>query len=109
MDSSLAAWLVVAISIAAANLPFLTERVFGLVPFKAGAAGDGSPRTKPLPLRLLELIVLYFVVGFLARMLESRIGAAFAQNWEFYAITGCLFLVLAFPGFVLRYLRKRRA
>jgi hypothetical protein len=42
-------------------------------------------------------------------MLESRIGGVFAQNWEFYAITGCLFLVLAFPGFVLRYLRKRRA
>lgn len=112
MDSSLAAWLVVAISFAAANLPFLTERVFGIIPLKPHAAGDGvlaSSRTKSLPLRLLELIVLYFVVGFLARMLESRIGGVFAQNWEFYAITGCLFLVLAFPGFVLRYLRKRRA
>ncbi|RZJ84237.1 MAG: DUF2818 family protein [Massilia sp.] len=105
MDSSLAAWLVVAISLAAANLPFLTERVFGLVPLKANTAGDG---TKSLPLRLLELIVLYFVVGFLARMLESRIGGVFAHGWEFYAITGCLFLVLAFPGFVLRYLRKQR-
>ncbi len=109
MDSSLASWLVVAIALAAANLPFLTERVFGLVPLKA-RAGDVSPsRTKPFPLRLLELIVLYFVVGFLARALESRIGGVFAQNWEFYAITGCLFLVLAFPGFILRYLRKRRA
>lgn len=109
MDSSLAAWLVVAISLAAANLPFLTERVFGFIPLKPRASGDGPVRTKSLPLRLLELIVLYFVVGFLARMLESRIGGVFAQNWEFYAITGCLFLVLAFPGFVLRYLRKRRA
>jgi hypothetical protein len=111
VDSSLAAWLVVAISLAAANLPFLTERVFGFIPLKPKTAGDGSPsmRTKSLPLRLLELIVLYFVVGFLARMLESRIGGVFAQNWEFYAITGCLFLVLAFPGFVFRYLRKRRA
>ena len=115
MDSSLAVWLVVAISIAAANLPFLTERVFGLIPLKPlrpSTAADGklpAPRTKSLPLRLLELIVLYFIVGFLARALESRIGGVFAQNWEFYAITGCLFLVLAFPGFVLRYLRKRRA
>jgi hypothetical protein len=41
-------------------------------------------------------------------MLESRIGDAFPQTWEFYAITGCMFVVLAFPGFVLRYLRKRR-
>ncbi len=107
MDSSLAVWLVVAISLAAANLPFLTERVFGLLPLKAGAAADG-PRSKSLPLRLLELIALYFVVGLLARLLESRIGGVFAQGWEFYAITGCLFLVLAFPGFVFRYLRKRR-
>jgi len=112
VDSSLAAWLVVAISVAAANLPFLTERVFGLVPLKTKPAGDGpvspSARTKSFALRLLELIVLYFVVGLLARMLESRIGGVFAQGWEFYAITGCLFLVLAFPGFVLRYLRKHR-
>lgn len=105
----MAVWLVVAISLAAANLPFLTERVFGLVPLKARAEGSGTPRSKPLALRLLELVVLYFVVGLLARSLEARIGGAFAQNWEFYAITGCLFLVLAFPGFVLRYLRKRRA
>ncbi len=108
MDSSLASWLVVAIALAAANLPFLTERVFGLVPLKTNTAGDGPLRTKPFPLRLLELIVLYFVVGFLARALESRIGGVFAQNWEFYAVTGCLFLVLAFPGFVFRYLRKKR-
>jgi len=108
LDSFLASWLVVAIALAAANLPFLTERVFGLVPLKTNSAGDGTLRTKSLPLRLLELIVLYFVVGFLARALESRIGGVFAQNWEFYAVTGCLFLVLAFPGFVFRYLRKRR-
>lgn len=110
MDSTLAAWLVVAISIAAANLPFLTERVFGVIRLRPTTAGDGVPaaRAKSFPLRLLELIVLYFVVGFLARLLESRIGGVFAQNWEFYAITACLFLVLAFPGFVLRYLRKRR-
>jgi hypothetical protein len=59
-------------------------------------------------LRLLELIVLYFVVGALARLLESGIGGVFRQGWEFYAITGCFFLVLAFPGFVFRYLRKQR-
>ena len=108
MDSSLASWLVVAIALAAANLPFLTERVFGFISLKPTALADGTLRTKSFPLRLLELIVLYFVVGFLARALESRIGGIFAQGWEFYAVTGCLFLVLAFPGFVFRYLRKRR-
>ena len=54
------------------------------------------------------MVILYFIVGAVAFALEARIGNAFPQTWEFYAITGCLFLVLAFPGFVTRYLRKRR-
>ena len=100
----------VALAVAAANLPFLSERLFGLLPLPAGrgAAPNEGGRTKRFPLRLLELIVLYFLVGFVARLLESRIGSVYVQTWEFYAVTGCLFLVLAFPGFVLRYLRKRR-
>ena len=106
MDLSLAAWLVVALAVAAANLPFLTERVFGLIPL--GPTPGGEAKLKRFPLRLLELIVLYFLVGALARLLESRIGTAFPQKWEFYAVTGSLFLVLAFPGFVWRYLRKHR-
>jgi hypothetical protein len=102
LDASLASWLVIAVALVAANLPFFNERVFGLVPM--GPTG----RTKLFVVRLLELIVLYFLVGLLARGLESRIGNVFTQGWEFYAITACMFVVLAFPGFVLRYLRKRR-
>jgi len=30
------------------------------------------------------------------------------QGWEFYAVTGALFLTFAFPGFVYRYLYKNR-
>jgi hypothetical protein len=100
MDVSLASWLVVALALALANLPFLNESLFGVIPLKA-------PR-KHFAVRLLELIVLYFIVGAVATALESRIGTVFAQGWEFYAITGCLFIVLAFPGFVFRYLRKHR-
>jgi hypothetical protein len=106
LDASLASWLVIAVALAAANLPFFNERVFGFVPLKPAVAGQG--RTKHFFVRLLELIVLYFLVGLLARGLESRIGNLFVQTWEFYAITACMFVVLAFPGFVLRYLRKRR-
>jgi len=96
MDLGAASWLVVAVALAAANLPFLSERAFGLVPLAR----------KPIWARLLELLALYFVVGGLGRALESYLGNAFPQTWEFYAITACLFLVLAFPGFVWRYLRK---
>ncbi|MEW6369760.1 MAG: DUF2818 family protein [Pseudomonadota bacterium] len=118
MDVSLAGWLVLAVAIAAANLPFANERLFGFIPLPKGrgvadaSSSSSSPadpaRTKSFFARLLELLVLYFIVGALAWLLESSIGNVFAQGWEFYAITGCLFLVLAFPGFVLRYLRKRR-
>jgi hypothetical protein len=98
MDVSLAAWLVIAVALALANLPFLTENVFGLIPLKGA---------KPLWVRLAELLVFYFVVGALARLLEGRIGSVFEQAREFYMLTVPLFVTLAFPGFVIRYLRKR--
>jgi hypothetical protein len=110
MDVSFATWIVVAVALAAANLPFANERVFGFISLKPAQSGQGlsKPGNKPFFARLLELLVLYFLVGAVAYLLESRIGNVFAQGWEFYAVTGCLFIVLAFPGFVTRYLRKRR-
>lgn len=112
MDTSLASWLLIALALALANLPFFNENVFGLIPLKRRglAAPDqapDAPRLKPLWVRLLELIVLYFVVGAVARLLEGRIGNVFDQAREFYMLTVPLFVTLAFPGFVLRYLRKR--
>ncbi len=105
MDVSAASWLVIVIALVAANLPFFNEQLFGLIPI--GRGGDGTPR-KALPIRLVELVVLYLLVGGIAYGLESRIGNTFPQTWQFYWINGMLFLVLAFPGFVLRYLRKQR-
>lgn len=98
MSQTIAVWLVVLTALAAANLPFFTHRLFGLVPV-AGA--------KSLGIRLLELFALYFVTGGLALVLEQRAGQIAPQSWEFYAITGTLFLTFAFPGFVYRFLLKR--
>lgn len=83
----------------AANLPFVNQRLFGLISL--------SRTVKPFWMRLIELGVLYALTGLVAYGLESRVGNAFSQGWEFYAITICLFIVLAFPGFVYRYLRPR--
>jgi len=105
VDVALASWLVIAVALAFANLPFLNESVFGFIPVKPVL---NRKHGKYFVVRLFELAVLYFIVGALAHALESRIGTAFPQTWEFYAITACMFVVLAFPGFVLRYLRKRR-
>jgi hypothetical protein len=99
MDVSVASWLVIAIAIAAANLPFFNDKVFALVP--------ATWKRKPLIVRLAEMVVLYFVVGSIGFALEGHIGNRFTQTWEFYAISACLFLVLGFPGFIVRYLRKR--
>ncbi|MGK5081190.1 DUF2818 family protein [Janthinobacterium sp. HLX7-2] len=107
MDVTVSSWLVIALAILGANLPFFNEKLFAAVPLKK-VAPEGQRWRKPLALRLLEMVILYFIVGAVAFALEARIGNGFPQTWEFYAITGCLFLVLAFPGFVARYLRKHR-
>lgn len=89
--------MVILLAVAAANLPFLTQRLFGVVRL---------PRGKNLGIRLVEMVVLYFLVGGIGLMLEQSAGQIAPQGWEFYAITGALFLTFAFPGFVWRYLFK---
>lgn len=97
---SAAGWFIVLLAVAAANLPFVNQRLFALVPL--------GPAKKSAWIRIGELIVLYFVVGALGFVLEARAGNRFDQSWQFYAITFCLFVVFAFPGFTFQYLVKRR-
>lgn len=99
MTQTASIWLVLALAFVAANLPFLTERVLGLVPLAGG---------KSLAVRFGELVLLYFVVGGIGLLLEQHAGQIAPQGWEFYAVTGALFLTFAFPGFVWRYLYQRR-
>jgi hypothetical protein len=99
MGQSASVWLVIVVALVAANLPFVSQRLLAVIPL----ATD-----KNLALRLAELVVLYFIVGGIGLLLEQRLGQIAAQGWEFYAITGTLFVTLAFPGFVWRYLLKHR-
>ncbi|MBI2768853.1 MAG: DUF2818 family protein [Burkholderiales bacterium] len=99
MSQNISVWLVIAVALCAANLPFLNQRLFAVVPMAA---------PKPLALRLAELVVLYFVAGGLGLALEKSAGQIAPQGWEFYAVTGALFIVFAFPGFIWRYLWKHR-
>jgi len=69
---------------------------------------DAGREAKPFFDRLLEVLVCYALVGTLGMSLELNLGNAFARTWEFYAITLSLFLVLGYPGFVFRYMLKRR-
>lgn len=65
------------------------------------------PIEKSFFARLLEVTAIYGFVGLLGVGFESSLGNVFPQKWEFYAITYSLFLILAYPGFVIRYLLKR--
>lgn len=73
-----------------------------------GFRNRGHVVQKSVFVRLIELLVFYGLVGVLGFALEANLGNRFTQGWEFYAITMCLFLVLGYPGFVWRYLMKRR-
>lgn len=96
MANTALVWVLLLLALIAANLPWLSERVFFVFTPKHGSKGPG--------LRLLEWLVLYFLVGFIALGLELKLtGAHHAQTWEFYVINFFVFLVLALPGFIYRY------
>lgn len=90
--------VLILLALLAANLPWFSERLFFVL----------SLRNKHLGWRLLELIVLYFVLGAIAYFVErASMGQVASQGWQFYATTGALFIVFAFPGFVWRYLWRK--
>lgn len=93
-------FVLICLALIAANLPFINQRLFVVIPISRFA------KKKSFWLRLFELTVYYFLLGGLAYLFESTIGNVFSQGWEFFAITACLFVVFAFPGFIFQYLRR---
>ena len=99
MNQTASVWLLVLLALLVANMPFISDRLFALYALKA---------PKNLAVRLAELLVWYLVAGAVGLYLENRNGQIAPQGWEFYAITGTLFITFAFPGFTYRYLLMRR-
>ncbi len=99
MSTSTQIVILVLLALLAANLPFANQRILLLGPQRS---------SKPLFWRLVELVVLYFVVGGIGLAIENHNGQIAPQGWEFYAVTGTMFVTLAFPGFVYRYLMHRQ-
>ena len=99
MNTSVQISLLLVLALVAANLPFVSERLAVIGPRR---------RAKALGWRLLELLVLYLLVGAVGLALEKHAGQIAPQGWEFYAVTLTMFVTLAFPGFVWRYLLRRR-
>ena len=92
--------LLILLALLVANVPWFSGRLLYLIPMRR--------QPKSFAWGLLELVVLYFALGALFFVVERNImGQGTPQQWEFYAITACIFLVMAFPGFVYRYLWPR--
>lgn len=66
MTQTAAIWLVIVAALVAANLPFVNDRWL--------IVGKQAPGGKPFLARALELLLLYFAVGALARLIEQRAG-----------------------------------
>jgi len=99
MSHNLSVWLVIIAAVVAANLPFVNHRWLAVIP---------RPGPKALWMHAAELVLLYLLVGGIGLALEQSGGQIYPQGWEFYATTAALFLTLAFPGVVYRYLVHRR-
>lgn len=63
---------------------------------------------KTFAVRLFELLAFFFFAGGIGFAIESFYTNAPAQQWQFYAIALCLYIVMAYPGFVIRHLFKNR-
>ena len=99
MSIAVSIWALIALAAVAANLPFANQRLFAVIPLRG---------EKIFAIRLAELVVLYVAVGGVGKFLENMAGQIQPQGWQFYAITSALFITLAFPGFVWRYLVRHR-
>jgi hypothetical protein len=94
----MAQWLILLIALLILNGLWFSPRFLFLIPLK---------QSKSLPYSVLEIVLWYFLLGALARYAEYQtMGNLSHQGWEFYAITACLTLVIASPGFVVRTLWK---
>jgi uncharacterized membrane protein YtjA (UPF0391 family) len=100
MTQTTAVILFLLIAVIAANLPWLSDRVFFVFEPRGGVKRAWT--------RVAEWFVLYFVVGLIALGLEYQMtGTTHSQAWEFYVIGLCLFLVSALPGFIYRHDLKK--
>lgn len=110
MSEQTAVWILLLLAFMAANLPWLSDRLFFIL---RPASGQ-----KQTVYRLLEWLLMYFIAGGIALGVEQKVtGDAHAQDWEFYAVTACLFIIFSLPGFIyhvelktqLARARRRRA
>ncbi len=95
---SIESWLLILVALAAANAAYVSPKFLFFKTLK----------DKHVGWCLLEMVFWYALIGLIGYSLESMIGNVFQKRWEFFAVSICLFLVAAFPGFTWRFLMKHR-
>jgi len=91
-------WLLLFISIFAANVPWFSKSFLLFKTLK---------KEKTLPIIFFEILCMYFLLGILFSLVEKKsVGNVHPQDWEFYAVTFFLFLVFSFPGFIYKVIWK---
>lgn len=101
MNNDYVIWGLLLLAFVAANLPFLNNRLY-----LVKQVADG--KKKPVWMRFLELVVIFFIVGLIGRALEYKVnGQIHPQDWEFYWVAFFMFLVFAVPGFIFQYTYKK--
>lgn len=96
MSISSAVLLLLVVAVLAANYPWLSQKVFFILP---------EPREgKPAWLRCFEWLLNFGLVLLFGLGLERKInGVIHVQQWEFFVVGFLFFMVLAMPGFIYRY------
>lgn len=96
MSISSAVVLLLVVAVLAANYPWLSQKVFFVLP--EPSAGKSSW------VRCLEWLLNFGLVLLFGLGLERKInGVIHAQQWEFFVVSFLFFMVLAMPGFIYRY------
>jgi len=98
MSNQYPIYILLCLLIVAANLPWLSNKLFAIVTLKNKTGWIRG-------LEWLVLCVLSFALGF---ALEYKVmGTVTTQAWEFYVVALCLFAVFALPGFIYHHELKK--
>ena len=96
MSSTAVTAVILALALIAANVPWFSERFLFVFNPPGGRKREW--------MRLIEWLLMLLLVGGIGLGFERQTqGTIHAQDWEFYVVGTCLFVVFAVPGFVYRH------
>ncbi len=78
-----------------ANLHWISDRLFCIYPLKV-------PKNNAI--RFVEILLFYMFSLLVSIACEVKFsGESYPQDWEFFIIIFCLFIVMMVPGIIFRY------